>query len=266
MRAPDYFLCFVLSLVLCLEVKAQDDHFCGIRNTSTGDGELIGYTVYYALAGVYVHAGDAVFVNRLEKLNGHTVYHVVGDGQTNPSYEWIYKVRDHYESLIDTADMLPVKFFRDVHDGNVKRVEHISFNRTANTATTDSGNFKVPACIQDVMSAIYYARNIDFGKYKPGDKIPFSMFLDYGVHELYMRYLGKETVKTRFGKFSAIKFKPLLVAGTIFTGGEDMTVWVTDDANHLPIRIESPILVGKIKVDMTAYANLRHPLTSLIKK
>jgi hypothetical protein len=73
------------------------------------------------------------------------------------------------------------------------------------------------------------------------------MFLDNEVYSMYIRYLGKETVKTKYGKFKAIKFKPLLIKGTIFEGGEKMTVWVSDDANRIPIRIESPIVVGKVK-------------------
>lgn len=81
---------------------------------------------------------------------------------------------------------------------------------------------------------------------------------------MYVRYLGKETIKTRYGKFRCIKFKPLLLKGSIFEGGEKMTVWVTDDGNRLPVRIESPITVGSIKVDMMSYYNLRYPLTSLI--
>ena len=81
-----------------------------------------------------------------------------------------------------------------------------------------------------------------------------------------MKYLGKEDIKTRYGKFHAIKFKPLLVKGTMFEGGEKMTVWVTDDANHIPIRIESPIVVGSIKVDMMKFSNLRNPMTALISK
>ncbi len=146
-----------------------------------------------------------------------------------------------------------------------KKYENVTFNRNANTAVTTEGVFKVPNCIQDVLSAISYARNIDFNKYKPNDKIPFTMFLDNGVFNMYIRYLGKETVKTKYGKFRAFKFKPLLLKGTIFQGGEKMTVWVSDDANHIPIRIESPIVVGKVKVDMMRSKNLRHPLTSLIK-
>jgi hypothetical protein len=90
------------------------------------------------------------------------------------------------------------------------------------------------------------------------------MFLDNEVYNLYIKYLGKETVKTRYGKFRAIKFKPLLVKGTLFEGGEKMTVWVSDDANHIPLRIESPIVVGSVKVDMMQYRNLRYPLSSMI--
>ena len=81
----------------------------------------------------------------------------------------------------------------------------------------------------------------------------------------YFKYLGKEIVRTKFGKFKAIKIAPLLVKGSMFEGGERMTIWVTDDENHIPIRIETPIIVGSIKVDMKSYERLRYPLSSLIE-
>jgi hypothetical protein len=83
---------------------------------------------------------------------------------------------------------------------------------------------------------------------------------------MYIRYLGKETIKTRYGKFNTLKIKPLLLKGSIFEGGENMTVWVTDDPNHIPVRVESPLVVGNIKIDMMSYNNLRYPLSSLIRK
>ena len=64
---------------------------------------------------------------------------------------------------------------------------------------------------------------------------------------------------------TAIARKMTFVTSTIFTGGEKMTVWVTDDANHVPVRIESPIIVGSVKVDMMRYRNLRFPMRSLKK-
>jgi len=241
------------------------DDFSGIHNTSFLGNEQITLTVYYNVAGVYVNAGTATFTSAIEKLSGKTVYHITGEGKTNPSYDWIYKVRDKYETFIDTASMQPMKFIRNVNEGGYKKYENVTFNRSASTAVTSQGIFKVPGCVQDVLSSMYYARNIDFSKYKVNDRIPFTMFLDNEVYILYIRYLGKDDVKTKYGKFRAIKFKPLLVKGTIFEGGEKMTVWVSDDQNHIPLRIESPIAVGTVKVDMMGYKNLRYPLSSLKK-
>jgi hypothetical protein len=244
--------------------KTGED-FCSVKNTTTQNGEEINYTVFYSLAGIYANAGWAKFTNTLEKLNGKPVYHVMGSGASNTSYDWFYKVRDTYESFIDTNTMRPLKFMRNVEDGGKKKYESVSFNQESGSALTEKGTVKVPSCIQDVLSTIYYARNINFQNYKAGDKIPFRMFLENEVHELYIRYLGKEDLKTKYGKFKTIKFRPLLVAGTLFSGGENMMVWVSDDANHLPLRIESPILVGSIKVDMVSYKNLRYPLAGMKK-
>lgn len=239
---------------------------CNIRNTAFKAGEKVTMTVYYSVAGVYLHGGTATFTNTLEILNNKPVYHIVGEGHTNSSYDVIFKVRDRYETYIDTATMQPLKFIRNVNEGGYKKYQNVTFNKTANTALTNDGVFKVPACVQDVVSAVFYARNVDFENLQPNDKIAFSMFLDNEVYNMYIRFLGRETIKTKYGKFRAIKFKPLLIKGTIFEGGEQMTVWVTDDDNRLPVRIESPISVGKVKIDMMGHENLRYPLSSLIRR
>jgi len=220
--------------------------------------------VYYSTLGMYIGSGDASFTSTLEKFNGKIVYHCIGEGKSFPFFDNFFKVRDRYESYIDTATMLPVKFIRNVNEGDYKVYNNVTFNHKAGTAVSNNGVFKITGCIQDVISATYYARNINFNSYKPGDKIPFDMFLDDQVYHLYLRYLGKETIRTRYGKFKSIKFKPLLIKGTMFEGGEKMDIWVSDDPNHLVLRVESPITVGTIKVDMMGYSNLRHPLTSLI--
>lgn len=247
-----------------MTIAAAGQNFCGITNTAFIPGESITYNVFYSVAGIYVNAGTADFTVNLTRLDNRPVYHVMGRGRTNSGYDWIFKVRDQYESFIDTATFQPLKFIRNIDEGGYKKYENVRFNQKTNTAVTSEGTFKIPDCVQDVISAIYYARNIDFTKYKAGDKIPFTMFLDNENYNIYIRYLGKETVKTKYGKFRAIKFRPLLVKGTLFEGGENMTVWVSDDRNHMPLRVESPIIVGSIKVDMMQYKNNRYPLTSLI--
>lgn len=257
------FLFLFIFVAFSVSLTADND-FCGVQNISFTGNEQVNFKIFYNVIGLYVDAGNASFTVSNAKVNNKPVYHIVGLGTSNPSYDWIFKVRDKYETYIDTATLKPYRFVRHVEEGSFRKDELVQFNHDEKKATTPKGSFNVPTCIQDVLSAVYYARNIDFSKRTIGEKIPFSMFIDDAVHNLYIRYLGKEVIKTRYGIFNAIKFKPMLISGTVFKGGELMTVWVSDDGNHLPLRIESPISVGSVKVDMVKFKNLRFPFDALI--
>ena len=239
---------FFVFLFYFVETQAQVASFCNLKNASTKGGEKISYKVYYIFAGIYVPAGEATFSNELESYNQQKVFHVVGEGHTYASYDWFYKVRDVYESFIDTLTMLPVKFQRNISEGGKKNFDQVLFDHSEGTAVSNRKTVSIPNCTQDVLSMIYYARNIDFSKCKVNEKIPFEMYLDDQVHSLYLRYLGKAVLKTKYGTFNTIKFKPKLIEGTLFRGGEEMTVYVSDDKNKIPIYIETPIVVGKVKV------------------
>lgn len=246
-----------------LTLRAGDE-FCGARNTAFKDGESITMRVYYSTLGIYISAGEATFNTSVERYNGRTTYHCVGEGKTYSFFDKFFKVRDRYETYIDTVTMQPIKFLRNVEEGKTRIYNNVTFNHNSGTAVSTNGVYKVSPCIQDVISSIYYARNIDFNRYKPGSKIPYDMFLDDEIYHLSLSYIGKEVVKTRYGKFNAIRFVPLLIKGTIFQGGEKMNVWVSDDPNHVILRVESPISVGSVKIDMMGYKNLRYPLSSHI--
>jgi hypothetical protein len=254
-----------LLVALTLPIRANND-FCEIQNSAFMSGETLTYKAYYAVANIYFAGGEAVLNIKQEDLKGNKVYHIVATGKSNSFLDRMFKVRDKYQTYIDTGTLRPYKFIRDIHEGGYKKYQNVEFLKSTNTAITSSGVFTVPPCVQDVLSSIFYARNIDFNKYHEDDKIPFSMFLDDQVYGMYIRYVGKEIITTKYGTFHAIKFKPLLIKGTIFEGGEKMTIWVSDDANHIPLRVESPVSVGKIYADMMQYQNLRYPLTALISK
>lgn len=261
----------IVFVALLLGIGSYGSHaqtvFCGLKNRVVKSGEVVNFTVFYNLSAVWVAAAKASFSTKLETLDGRPVFHVTGLGNTIKSYDWIFSVKDKYETYIDTATMLPMKFVRDIHEDGYKLYQYVRFNQAQKKAyTLNNKVYNVPECIQDVLSAVYYARNIDYSRYKPGAKIPFDMFLDDQVYHLYIRYMGKEKITTKYGTFNTIKIKPLLVEGTIFKGGEKMEVYVSDDDNHIPVRINSPILVGSIKVDMMGYSGLRYPLSSLVKK
>jgi len=217
---------------------AQND-FCSARNTSFKDGEKLTFRVFYNMGFVWINAGNVNFRTDVEDLKGRKVYHITGEGKTAKSYEWVYKVKDKYETYIDKETMLPLKFVRHVNEGGFKIDQEVTMNHAKGEAISDKKVYSIPKCTQDVLSAIYYARNIDYSKYKPGDKIPFTMFLDNKVYSLYIKYVGKEEIKTKMGTYTE---------------------------NHLPLRIDSPILVGSVKVDLVGYDNLRNPFGGMVSK
>ncbi len=256
----------VVALLLVLSggvVYAQND-FCTTKNTSFKSGERLTFHVYYNMGFIWINAGNCVFSVRSTSYNGHNAYYISGDGRTAKSYEWFYKVRDLYESYVDQETLLPLRFIRNVNEGSLSYKHDAAFNHGTKQINGDGKLYAMPSCTQDVLSAVYFARNIDYNKYAPGDRIPFNMFLDDKVYPLYIKYLGKEKVETKRGTFNAIKIIPLLIEGTMFNGGEGMEVWVSDDKNHIPLRINSPIVVGSIKADLMEYENLLNPFSSII--
>jgi hypothetical protein len=259
-------VCLILFLISAspFTAAAQSSAACRLENRAFQPGEKVFYKVIYNWNSLWLNAGEVSFDVKEGVYGSSKVYHVVGEGSTYKSYDWFYKVRDTYETYIDQETMLPLKFVRDVNEGGFTIYNNVSFRHQEGKATSTNGTFDISACAQDVLSAIYYARNIDFNQYRPNDTIPVDIFLDDSLYHVYIRYLGKEKLETQAGDYQCIKFRPLLIKGTIFKGGEKMTVWVTDDGNKIPVLVESPIIVGFVRAELFKYSGLRHPVKAKI--
>ena len=261
---------FFLSSTFCFSQQSS----CDFSNDVFKAGEKITYEIFYNWGVIWVGAGEANFTTELITQNKKPYYKFSGIGFTYPKYDWFYKVRDRFETIADTTNLKPLRFIRDTKEGgtvnysdnifNYNKWKAYSFTKLKK-ATIKADSVAIEPCTFDVLSMIYYARNIDFDSYKPKAKIPISLFLDNAVYSLYIEYLGKEKIKTELGEFNCIKFHPMLVEGTIFKAGDDMTVWVTDDKNKIPLYVETPIIVGMIKAKIKSYSGLRNPLTSKVK-
>lgn len=244
-------------------------------NHSFKTGEEIKYIINYNWGAIWMTTGEVTFSVTTAEMYNSKVFHFTGVGGTYPKYDWFFKVRDKYESYVDTLNLKPYRFVRDVNEGNNHLKDDYVFNRargkvfmltTKKEKPLKFDSLNVSNCVNDVITTIYYARCLDFSSHKPNDTIPVSFVLDGEVFNSYIRYMGTEVIESELlGKVRCIKFKPKLVEGTIFKGGEGMTVWVTDDNNKVPVHVETPIIVGTIKVNLGSYSNLRHPLECFVK-
>jgi len=147
-----------------------------------------------------------------------------------------------------------------VNEGGYIINQNVSFNHYADSAKSDKKAIAVPDYVQDMVSAAYYARTLDFSNVKEGDIFEIHGYLDDQVIPFNIKFIGRETVSTKVGKVRCIKFRPMLQQGRVFKDNEDMTVWVSDDSNHIPIRVQTEVLIGSIKMDLIEYQNLMSDL------
>lgn len=268
-----YSILFTVFLsVVALHVAAQN---CEIKTVNFKSGEQVTYRAIYNWGVIWVNAGDVVFTVSDTTYMGKPSLHLSSRGWSLKQYDWFFKVRDRFESIVDQKTIQPYWFERDTKEGRYNAYNRYVFRHSDSVldviSHTSNRSFKkellpLKQCTFDVLSAIYYCRNIDFGAYKEGDKIPLTMAIDNEIFDLHIRYQGKEQLKTRSGEvYNTIRFKVMLVEGTIFKGGEDMEVWVTDDDNRVPVLVEAKILVGSVKALLTGYQGLKYPLTSKVE-
>jgi len=159
---------------------------------------------------------------------------------------------------------LPWKFIRHVREGGYELDREIHFNQYSDKAfvfQNDKKEYQVAPNTQDLLSAFYYARTLDLQNAKVGQEFVINTFFDREMYPLKIKFLGKEIIKTKLGRFSCLKFRPLVEQGRVFKEEEDMTIWISNDANKVPIRVTSDLLVGSINMDLVEYKNLIHPLS-----
>ncbi|WP_282775847.1 DUF3108 domain-containing protein [Phaeodactylibacter xiamenensis] len=245
---------------------------CAVENQAFKDGETITYKLYYNWNFVWLSAGEVQF--KVKELDDQ--FHFSAVGTTYKSYEWFFKVRDYYESYVDKKTLLPEVSVRDVEEGKYRLYDRVTFDQDKGKAfslrgkskeTAEMAKYDIDPCMHDVLSMVYFLRNVDITNYKKGDALPLKVFMDKESWPLKMTYAGKEEdVKVKgLGRFNTIRVSPEVIAGDIFDDDTEMNIWVTDDKNRLPLLIESPLSVGSVKAVLKDYKNLRHDLRAEVK-
>lgn len=223
-------------------------------------GEQLSYKLRYgfitaAEAHIRVEASDARFDSK-------PIYHLVAEGRTSGSFDVFYKVRNRYDSYIDRIDLSPYLYTENIREANYRRSDKARFYQDQKKIVSNNGTFRGDGQTFDVVSAYYFARNLDTSKLRIGSKFSMDYFLHDGVSKLEVQYVGKEQVKTALGTFNCLKFSPSIQPGRIFRKDSKLYLWITDDANRIPVKAQVEILVGSVTLELTSASGLKYPLTA----
>jgi hypothetical protein len=230
-----------------------------VPNKAFKAGEKLTYRLHYG----FMNAGIAELLVKPDiiDIRGRKVYHIVANGYTRGAADWFFRVRDRYESYVDKDALVPWAFVRRVDEGGFRFSQDYIFNHYAGKVDVGGGEtYSIPQGIQDMVSSFYAARNMDFSNAKSGEIFTVKCFVDKEIWDLKIRFVGREVINTDLGKIKALKFRPVVQQGRVFKNEEDLSVWISDDDNHIPLRAQANIIIGSVKMDLTAVENLVHPL------
>ncbi len=225
-------------------------------------GEWLKFRIHYGI----LNASYATLHLTQDTIGSVPVYHVVGKGRTTGFASIFFKVDDTYESYFGRQDGRPYRFIRDIDEGGYTRDVEINFDYRDQVAiyhdkkNNEIQRFDIETSIQDLISAFYFLRNeYEVEDLVIGESIDLDvLFDDDGIFKFRLKYLGKEVLKTKFGQVECLKFRPYVQSGRVFKEEESLSLWVSNDRNKIPIRIQADLMVGSIKADLEGYNSLKY--------
>lgn len=211
-----------------------------------------GETLDYSLTWLRMSGGSARM----------TIVPVSGDesklrltfiAQTSPSFSRFYNVRDELESIVERESFSTLHYRKLLHEGKRSKDETTVIDPAKHEAVRRGDEYAtVPTPVFDPLSVIVQLRRVDLAA---GKTYRYPVFADGKLYTLEAVVTGRETVTTEAGTFRTVVVEPRMEAGGIFQQKGKMTIWYTDDARHVPVRIATDVKIGSITATLKHVTN-----------
>jgi hypothetical protein len=247
--------------------EVDDETFVSVSQRSFGAGEVLEYKLNY---GAFTVGKAQMKVHDLYyKINGRDCYRIDIFGRTSGAVDWVARVNDNWGAYIDTAALVPHISYRKIEEGRYRKNEVLKFDhntdmveaKVINNATGDFKEpeyFQVPNNVRDIVGGLFYLRTFDFNGFSVGDTITMEAFFEDTVYDFEIRYMGTDEIRTRAGKFNALKLVPIMPDNKLFAGEDAVAVWFSDDMNRIPLKVEANLIIGKASCELIKYEGLRN--------
>lgn len=219
----------------------------------------------YILRFGFIHGGKATVTAQIDKINKKPVIHYHVRGRTTGLVDKVYEVNDVYESWVNPQTYLPVKSVRSVKEQKYRFYDEVFYDHVNDSLfSLKSGAKKVPDNVNDLVSVFFYIRqNHYFDHFLAGKNFEIPVFHGEDLFLMYLEYVGLETIDTKIGRKECYVVSPKVPKGKLFKGSNDLRIYITKDANRLPIYAEFNLLVGALKCELVSYKlNGANQLTS----
>jgi hypothetical protein len=222
--------------------------------------EEIRYKALYKWGFFKFKAGEVVFSVDTITFNGTKCYHLKGIGNSLPAYDWIFRVRDTFQSMVEIKNFQPLFYKRNTNEGNYHayNLSYFDYKKdsiflklfNSNLLDTSHMVLKLEKNIYDLQTAVYFARKLDFSSAQLDEQFTFNIIIDGILYPISIRYEGLETINVGTNPYQCYKISTEVIEGTIFKENQRINIWVLNDGSQIPIRVEAPIIIGQVKAEL----------------
>jgi len=221
-------------------------------NHAFSAGERLTYLISWS---DIIDAGTAVMEVKEEKLtDGKKVYRLISTARSSGLVSKFYKVNDIIKSIFDPERLYSLSYRLDQSHGKRKKKREMTFNPEEGTVVIDEegrkNTYSTPPGILDPLSSLYYARTRE--DFIVGKPILIDVHDDGKNWAVEVQTIGREKLKTSFGKFNTIKVKTYPRYEGVFQHKGEIYIWFTDDERKIPVLMQSEITIGSIMATLIA--------------
>lgn len=258
--------------LLCVSVSTSAQ--CTFRNTAFKGGEQLTYNLYYNWKFVWVKAGIASMTVKQTTHNGKAAYKGSLITQGNDRVDDFFVLRDTLLCYTGT-DMAPLYYRKGAREGKRYTVDEVFYSypngkcrvnmhRQQNDGTHRWRKATYDDCVFDMMNIFLRARSFDPANWKKGYTVKFPIADGKGRTPAQIKFDGKETIKADNGH----KYRCLRLAYQEYEDGKYKKIvdfYVTDDDNHIPVRLDMFLKFGSAKAFLVGIKGNRNAITSQIR-
>lgn len=241
------------------------------QNKTIAFGEQLVFTASYNMSGLLTDIAQVKMETSKVKTSKSTLMRLKCTATTYKSWDGFFKIRDLYESYVNPKTLTPYLYKRDINEGGYYKFMQYKYNHKAKLVKSikrkkrkdgntwdEKKSIKIKPATKDLVSTLYYIRNLDIHKATPGDQQNFTVLFDNKENVITIKYIGKETISTKLGRKECYKLAISIKGSNVLKGKNDNLLWLTADTNKIPVYAKFKIPVGNGELKIQSASGLKN--------
>jgi len=241
------------------------------QNNTIAAGEKLTFTASYNMSGLMTDLVQVTMETKEVKTSKATLLRLRCKAQTYNKWDNFFKINDIYETYVNPKNLTPYLHKREINEGGYYKKMQYNFNRGLNSAKSvktkkrkdgtfwdEKKDLTIGSKTNDIVTTIYYIRNLDIHKAPVGSSDNFTILFDNEETSMKITLLSKETISTKIGKKECYKLAISLNNDVLSGSTNDNLLWLTADDNKIPVYAKFKVPVGNGELKIQSATGLKH--------